>query len=64
MHVVGHQHIGMDRDTMPPAHIAEAIQKESMIGVGQKYWRAIIPPLDEVLRTTRNKGSWGSWHLS
>ena len=48
MHVVGHQHIGVDRQPMLGCGVLQAIEVEQVIGLCRKDRVAVVPALGDV----------------
>ena len=50
MHVVGHEHIGVDGQPMLAGRALETIQEDEVIGLGAKDRVAVVAALDNVQR--------------
>ncbi len=64
MYVVCHQTIGKDSDIQQYFFIAEIINVVQVICFTSKYWLAIVSPLNNMQRITREKKTRISRHLS
>jgi hypothetical protein len=53
VHMIWHEHIGMDRAFVPNGRVAHASQIQTSIRVIEKTQAAVIPPLNNVQRNAR-----------
>jgi len=50
VHVVGHQHIGVDRARIARRQLAQVVQVAPVVVIGEEADAAVIPALDDVQR--------------
>ena len=64
MHVIGHQHIGVQRTVLGGQGLAQPAQIEPTIGVAEENRLSIVATLDHVmgLAAKRQSGSAGHGH--
>ena len=62
MHVIGHQHVGMDGATELGGEFLKGMQVELLILPGIETDRAIVAALDDVPRYTRNREAGATKH--
>jgi len=63
MDVIGHEAIGLDRNAIVAGEFPEQIEVEQAIFLTIKDFLAIIAPLRDVMRDTRDDDAVGSWHI-
>jgi hypothetical protein len=63
MHVVGHQHVGVNVALVSGCRGLKFLQIEAVVGIGAKYHVPIVAPLNDVLRLPGKHKSWQSGHV-
>ena len=62
MHVIGHQHVGMDGSTEFGGEFLKGMQVELVTLFGIETDRAIVAALEDVPRNTRNREACATRH--